>query len=101
MTLTVDLNPFNIPTPESCCPVQTFNENSHTGSDLISARTNLQDLMLLLQVVFPLSQPGQRLPRLLQAVLPAPQLHVCKGDQVKINWHLALQNVVCGDVNGS
>ena len=62
---------------------------------------NLQDFMLLLQVVFPLSQPGQRLPRLLQAVLPAPQLHVCKGDQVKINWHLALQNVVCGDVNGS
>ena len=79
-----DLNPFNIPTPESCCPVQTFNENSHTGSDLISACTNLQDLMLLLQVVFPLPQPGQRLPRLLQAVLPAYQLQDCKGGQLVV-----------------
>ena len=66
-----DLSPFNIPTPESACPVQTFNENGHSGADLIcDLWTNLQDLLLLLQVGFALSQPGQRLPRLLQAVLP-------------------------------
>ena len=53
-------------------------------TDLISACTNLQDLMLLLQVVFPLSQPGQRLPRLLQAVLPAYQLQDCKGGQLVV-----------------
>ena len=41
---------------------------------------NLQDLMLLLQVVFPLSQPGQRLPCLLQATLPAHQVSLTRID---------------------